>query len=175
MGLATRHAAVAALLRESEHDLEVLLIQRASRAGDPWSGHIALPGGHAQPTDSDLLATALRETHEEIGVDLARGAELLGRLSDLQPASGGALNVRPYCFAVGEGVTLRLSDEVERAFWAPLGPLALGQCDATHDFNRDGTAVSFPAWKIDGQVVWGMTYRALCELLRRIAQAESPT
>ena len=48
----------------------VLLIRRAERAGDPWSGHMALPGGRYEPKDPDLLGTALRETVEEVGVAL---------------------------------------------------------------------------------------------------------
>ncbi|MGH7644285.1 MAG: NUDIX hydrolase, partial [Gemmatimonadales bacterium] len=77
-------AAVALALLEGSTGLELLLIKRAEREGDPWSGQIALPGGRRDPQDPDLLATALRETLEETGLDLA-GAERLGTLDDLYP------------------------------------------------------------------------------------------
>ncbi len=163
-----RRAAVAALLRESERGLEVLLIRRARRTDDPWSGHVALPGGHRHDGDADLVATAIRETHEEVGIDLERSGELLGRLSDVSPATGAPLSVRPFCFALKGPFEPRLNDEVEAVFWAALAPLALGQCDSRHQLQRGGTSLSFPAWLVDGHVVWGMTYRLLSELLQLI-------
>ena len=70
-------AAVAIALRDGDDGLEALFIHRAVRVGDTWSGQIAFPGGRREPGDADLLATAIRETLEEIGVDLS-GAERLG-------------------------------------------------------------------------------------------------
>jgi 8-oxo-dGTP pyrophosphatase MutT (NUDIX family) len=83
-----RRAAIALVLLEQESALEVLLIERAQRDGDPWSGHMALPGGHVEPSDSDLGATAERETFEEVGLDLQRWGERLGQLSDCTPVRG---------------------------------------------------------------------------------------
>src|SRR3954462_3287692 len=74
-----RRAAVAAVLHDEPAGPRVLLMKRTEREGDPWSGHISLPGGGHHPTDGDLLATAIRETQEELGIDLA-GARLLGNL-----------------------------------------------------------------------------------------------
>src|SRR5450432_2372229 len=82
----TRQAAIAVIFLELEMSLDVLLIERAIREGDPWSGHMALPGGHADPADADLSATAERETLEEVGLDLRAIGERLGRLSDYAPA-----------------------------------------------------------------------------------------
>ena len=58
---AGRHAVVAALLRQSPEGAEVLLIRRAEHELDPWSGHMALPGGHGDAQDDSLVATAVRE------------------------------------------------------------------------------------------------------------------
>ena len=52
-------------------DPEVLFIKRSARQGDRWSGHVALPGGRRDPTDKDDVAAAVRETREEVGLDLA--------------------------------------------------------------------------------------------------------
>ncbi|HMJ14340.1 MAG TPA: CoA pyrophosphatase, partial [Polyangiaceae bacterium] len=96
-----RHAAVAAVLRDAEHGAEALLIRRAAREGDPWSGHMAFPGGQREPHDQDLLDTAVRETHEEIGLDLREHAALLGRLETLPAVAGGrriGMNVTPFVF-----------------------------------------------------------------------------
>jgi 8-oxo-dGTP pyrophosphatase MutT (NUDIX family) len=79
-------AAVAVILHDGDDGLETLFIHRAVRAGDTWSGQIAFPGGRREPGDGDLLVTAIRETHEEIGVALT-AAERLGVLDDLSPVS----------------------------------------------------------------------------------------
>src|SRR6186713_2279177 len=95
-----RRAAVALVLAPSsagEATLSLLLVRRSEREGDPWSGHMALPGGHAHPEDADLLHTARRETLEEVGVDLA-GAELLGQLDDVSPMRSSDMAVRPFVF-----------------------------------------------------------------------------
>src|SRR5918993_5729898 len=82
MEKAERRAAVALLLRERDETLEILVIKRAEKADDPWSGHMALPGGGWEPGDKAVYDTARRETLEEIGVDLDKG-RFLGRLDDL--------------------------------------------------------------------------------------------
>jgi len=163
-----RQAAVAALLRENDGDLEVLLIRRATFVGDPWSGHVALPGGHAVPDDRNLLATAQRETLEEVGIDLQGSAELLGQLGEQSPMTGMALTVTPFYFALRDPVSVSLSREVDEVFWVPLGPIAEGQRDSVYRLDRGGTPLSFPAWQVGSALVWGLTYRLLSELLQRI-------
>ncbi len=174
-GAGLRRAAVAALLREAGGDLEVLMIRRAVFEGDPWSGHVALPGGHAHAGDESLLATARRETMEEVGIDLERTAELLGQLGEQSPMTGSALTVTPFYFAIGAPVSLQLSPEVEEAFWVPLGPIAQGERDSFYRLERGGTSLSFPAWQVGTQLVWGLTYRMLSEFLLRIrGRASAP-
>ena len=75
-------AAVAVILAPDPDAL--LLIRRAERAGDPWSGHMALPGGRQEPTEPDLFTTAVRETAEEVGLTLGR-RNLIGALDDVVP------------------------------------------------------------------------------------------
>ena len=169
-----RCAAVALILLEQEASLQVLVIERAERAGDPWSGHMALPGGHVEPTDVDLAATAERETHEEVGLDLQQSAERLGRLSDYTPARGLPIAVRPFVYLLQARPTLRLSEEVQNAFWVPTAPLHGGERTATFRFERAGQALDFPAWDIDGRLIWGLTYRVLDEFLRRFNEVSAP-
>ena len=163
-----RQAAIAVILIEQEHALEVLLIERAIREGDPWSGHMALPGGHADPTDADLGATAERETLEEVGLDLRRLGERLGRLADTPPVRGVPLAVRPFVYLLQTRPQLSLSSEVEQALWVPVAPLLAGQRRTTFSLVRGGQSLKFPAWDIKGHLVWGLTYRVLDEFFQRL-------
>src|SRR5258706_15670381 len=82
-------AAVALMLRELEHGPEVFLIRRTEQAHDPWSGHVAFPGGRYDVGDSDLEMTARREVFEEVGIDLSSTGVVLGRLDDVQAVARG--------------------------------------------------------------------------------------
>jgi len=162
-----RTAAIALILLELDATLELLLIERATREGDPWSGHMALPGGHRDPTDRDLGATAERETLEEVGLDLQIHGERVGRLTDTTPVRGVPLAVRPYVYLLGVRPTLSLSSEVRKALWVPIAPLLQGVGHTTHTLERGDQRFEFPAWDIEGHRVWGLTYRVLDEFFRR--------
>ena len=99
---AAARAAVALLLRVSHGGVELLLIRRAEREGDPWSGHMALPGGRWQPGDGNLATTAARETREEVGIDLWRHGRRLGELDELAPRSARipSIVVSPFVYHV---------------------------------------------------------------------------
>lgn len=161
-----RPAAVALLLYEGPVGLETLFIRRAERAGDPWSGQVAFPGGRAEPGDADLLATAIRETAEETGIDLSR-AEGLGVLDDLYPRTPTLppVVVRPFVFGLTSRPPLGSSPEVERGFWVPLARLAAPGVHSELPFTVRGVARRFPAYVIDGEVIWGMTERILTPFL----------
>jgi 8-oxo-dGTP pyrophosphatase MutT (NUDIX family) len=166
-------AAVAAIIRESPSDraLEVLFIRRATRQGDPWSGHMAFPGGRRDVSDRTLLATAIRETFEEIGVDLTHHAELVGVLDD-QDASGrgaaGALPIRPFVFAAHSPIEAQLSDEVDELVWAPVAELVRDERRTSVEVEVAGETYSLPGWDLGGRIVWGLTYRMMRMLLRAL-------
>ncbi|MEI9939351.1 MAG: NUDIX domain-containing protein [Pseudomonadota bacterium] len=164
-----RTAAIALILLELEASLELLLIERATREGDPWSGHMALPGGHREATDADLAATAERETLEEVGLDLRAHGEQLGRLSDYLPIRGVPVAVRPFVYLLPARPTLQLSVEVRQALWVPVTLLLGGSRQATYTLARGGQSLELPAWDIDGRLVWGLTYRVLDEFFRRFS------
>lgn len=167
----TRAAAVAAILRQAVGGLEVLFIRRAERDGDPWSGHMAFPGGRRAPADKDLLATAVRETLEEIGVDLERCAELVGVLDD-QDATGRStarpLPTRPFVFELLSSPQMTPNHEVCEIFWAPVEPLLLGERRTSIDVQYKGESYTLPGWDVEGRVVWGLTYRMLSTLLGKL-------
>lgn len=171
-----RAAAVAAVLRErAGGEPEILLIKRATREGDPWSGHMAFPGGRQEATDRDLLHTAMRETLEEVGLDLEAHGELLGALPDVPAIRQGQLmgmSIRAYVFALGESAPdAGTSDEVEAIVWAPLLPLYRGDASTTIDYDYNGTSLVLPAHDVGGHIVWGLTHRMLTLLFQHVDEA----
>ena len=163
-------AAVAlVLLAEPKHGIEILLIRRAERSDDPWSGQIAFPGGRKEASDPDLLTTAMRETGEETGVDLSTAVQL-GALDDLYPQAPTLppVVVRPFVFALTARPPLTRSDEVQRAFWVPLEHLREPGVQREVTLTLRGAKRTFPAYLVgDGgnEVIWGMTERILTPFL----------
>jgi 8-oxo-dGTP pyrophosphatase MutT (NUDIX family) len=159
---------VAVMLAPGSQGLEVLLIRRAVRAGDPWSGHIGLPGGRREPGDAGLLETAIRETREEIGVSLP-AASLLGALDDLKPdvPSRPPLMIRPFVFGLAERPGASTSAEVDASYWIAVESLHAARTSTKVSIREQ--AVEVPCFKVsslpEGLVVWGLTYRILGGLL----------
>ncbi len=170
----TRRAAVAAIVRPTAADLEVLLIRRAERADDPWSGHMAFPGGGHDARDADLVATSVRETLEEVGLPLDERGTLLGRLDDVRATARGrvtGLVVSPFVFRVEGDAPLRLSDEVSEIHWAKLTPMFAGERDATIDYPWEGQTIRLPGFRVEGagdRVVWGLTHEMLTLFFARL-------
>jgi 8-oxo-dGTP pyrophosphatase MutT (NUDIX family) len=161
-----RPAAVALILVEQSGGLEALFIKRAARAGDPWSGQVAFPGGRHDPEDGDLLVTAIRETREETGVELS-DAERLGVLDDLYPRTPTLppVRVRPFVFALPARRPLVATAEVERAFWVPLARIVEPGVRRDVKLLVGGVERVFPAYDLGEDVIWGMTERILTPFL----------
>lgn len=146
----------------------LLLIERATSEGDPWSGHMALPGGRRDPGDASLLATAIRETREETAIDLLETGRLLGRLSTVAPRNPRLppLTVVPFVFELTTGVQPRpRAAEVAEVVWAPIEPLRHASARST--YRHPEYRLSFPAFDVGGRTVWGLTHRILAEFLAR--------
>jgi 8-oxo-dGTP pyrophosphatase MutT (NUDIX family) len=144
----------------------VLLIRRAELAGDPWSGHMAFPGGRHSPADPDLAAAAIRETFEEVGVVLPRDA-LLGTLDDIAPRTPALppIAVRPFVFRLDARPDLTLNAEVAAAAWVPFETLRHPDTYGEVTLHLHGAEASVPAYRFEEAVVWGMTERILTGLL----------
>jgi 8-oxo-dGTP pyrophosphatase MutT (NUDIX family) len=163
-----RRAAVALIFRAGETgDPELLFIKRAEYPGDPWSGQVAFPGGREEVGDSNLLNTAIRETHEEIGLDLVRDATVIGTLEDLRPQTVRLpdIIVRPFVVLLKRAEEMLLSGEVALAFWVPLAALKREESWRETTVLARGIQMQRRAFHHEGQVVWGMTERILAQLL----------
>ncbi|MEP7380879.1 MAG: CoA pyrophosphatase [Gemmatimonadota bacterium] len=168
---AAARAAVAVALRPGPEDrLELLLIRRAEREGDPWSGQIALPGGRWSPNDDSLLRTALRETWEETGIDLSALGVVLGTLDEVRPRTAAlpAIIITPVVVALDAPAPLILSDEVADAFWVPVDVLREPGSTRESQVHARGVTWQVPSFVLGQHVVWGLTERILRQLLARL-------
>ena len=162
-------ASVAAILRAGPRGPELFYIRRAEHPEDPWSGHVAFPGGRRDPGDESLLAAAIRETMEEVGLPLRPDA-LLARLPDL-PAfmrtKRGKLHVAPFVFHLREEVPETLNREVAGTVWVPLSDLESGLGKATFAMTYENESFDLPYIELGPEKhrLWGMTYRMTETLL----------
>jgi 8-oxo-dGTP pyrophosphatase MutT (NUDIX family) len=164
-------AAVAVVLRDGTGGIEVLFIRRAEHPQDPWSGQVAFPGGRAEPGDADLRATAIRETWEEIGVDLATAAETLGGLDEVRAVARMRpmnLTIAAFVFRLREPFDPVLSQEVTSLHWLSLGELLGSARRSTMDYAHQGESMQFPCFRVDELVIWGLTYRMFMSFQQRL-------
>ena len=170
-GTVDRRAAVTLLLAPDPTDterVEGLFVLRAQVDGDPWSGHVALPGGREDPGDADLLDAARRELVEETAIELERDA-YLGALHELAPRSVHlpSISVRPYVAWHDEQPLVRENRELAGHLWIPLGELAAP--DRRSTIERGGpTPRTFETIEYAGATVWGMTLAIVDDFLERI-------
>ncbi len=168
-----RRAAILLALRAArDGEPELLMIKRAEHEGDPWSGHIACPGGRMEPEDRDLAETAVRETREETGVDVARDGRILGHLDELRPRSPllPAIVIRPYVGLVRADVEIDTSREVASAFWVPLSALRSRSAWGTGRVAvREGER-HVSIFQHGEHTVWGLTERALRQFLEYLGE-----
>jgi len=160
-------AAVSLILSEARGSAQALIIKRAERPGDHWSGHLALPGGRAQDEDADLIATAARETYEEVGIDLLDGGEFIGQLEILVPTNWRIprLEITPFVAVAPPRFALNLNGEVASAFWIPIADLKREGRSSFFSMPQDGVINKWPAYPSEGGPIWGITERILTNFL----------
>ncbi len=164
-------AAVAVLLRPGSAVWpEMLMIRRSEHEGDPWSGHMAFPGGREEPSDPTLLATAIREAQEELGLALD-SADRLGSLSPVYSPDISSLRIDAWVFAMEAVPALLPNNEVESTHWFGLERLLGNEGRATFPFSWKGNTMTLPCVRLDGCLIWGMSLRLIDDLLDRIRSA----
>lgn len=167
--LPTETAAVAIVAKETGDRVELLLIRRSERRGDPWSGQVALPGGRVRATDSSFRETAIRETKEEVGVEL-REAKFGGYLTAFQ-AYTRSIWVVPSVFVVDSEVAVKPNEEVASYRWVALDELLSDSKRTRYTIEWDGRRRTFPAFDLDGYLVWGLTERILSAVADTVRQS----
>lgn len=164
-----RKAAVAAVFREQREGAELLLIRRAEHPRDPWSGHMAFPGGRVNVDDRDPLAAAVRETREELSLDLQTAGDLVGRLSEVHTHLAPTAVPRavvPFVFELrAVDAVLTANHEVQESIWVPLAFILDRSNRSSMTWLRRGLPLPLPCYRYDGRVIWGLTLRIVDELV----------
>ncbi|MFH1810396.1 MAG: CoA pyrophosphatase [Pseudomonadota bacterium] len=169
-----RAAAVAMVLRFSRDAPDLLLMRRIERRGDPWSGHVSLPGGGSKRGEHAAVDIARRETQEEVGLDLGSCARVLGVLPPLHPVPRGLarpLHITPVVFEQTQWEEPRAGEEAAHTFWLPLDQVASGALDGTLDYRIAWSTRRFPCWRHDGETVWGLTHHVVSVFLNKLREA----
>ncbi|MEC7948547.1 MAG: CoA pyrophosphatase [Myxococcota bacterium] len=164
-------AAVAIIARPGG---ELLFIRRSEHEGDPWSGHMAFPGGKMESADISTRAAAAREACEEVGLDPERGT-YLGPLDDLESPARIArrrLVITPHVWVLQEAPQLRPNGEVAGIHWFGLSRLVSGEGRGEFTYRWRGQPVQLPVVRLESREIWGLTLRIVDDLLERVAALE---
>jgi len=158
----TPQAAVAMILTL---DGQLLMMKRAQRKGDPWSGHMAFPGGRLEEGDRDLQHTAQRETYEEVAIDLQEAAVLLGRMDDLMHPK---IHISAFVYGLEKSVNPKGNHEVQQLYWFSLAALANGENRGTLRKQWNGQSYVFPLIGLQGTEIWGISLQFIDALIGRL-------
>ncbi len=132
---------------------EIIFTQRSSKVST-HSGEVSFPGGKWDETDKNLAETALRESNEEINLNID-DVELAGSLNYL--VSKHKIEVNPYIGLITKKQNLKDNDEIEKIFTVPLDYLLDSKNAKQHKLERHNTNVIVPSWVYNEQVIWGLT------------------
>ena len=156
------------MVREGLDATEMLMIRRATREGDPWSGHMGFPGGRKDPGDMSNLACALRETREEVGVDLGEWGKPLGELSDVNTGwrkDRPELLVTPFVFEVGDLPDLTPNHEVDDIVWVPLHFLLDERNRKPLEWEWQGKKMETDSFLFATYRIWGLSLMMIDEMM----------
>ncbi len=163
-----KRSAVAMILQVRQGELHILMIKRAEREGDPWSGHMAFPGGRMDKVDAHGFAVAVRETEEEVGLTLGEGDQCIGRLSDIvtRPKRGPfGMAVTPFVFRLEREVVFTPNEEVAEVVWVPLEFLLDSDNRERMHWKYKGVTMPLPCYMYEGRRIWGLSLMMLDEMM----------
>ncbi len=173
-------AAIAMIVRPGSapdaaaNSIDILMMRRADRIGDPWSGHMAFPGGKMDSKDESSFETSLRELAEETGIpEPQRVLSSVGRLSDVLTRNHSGqrpMVVTPFVFELTEAVTFDPNHEVAELVWVPLDYLRQESHRNKMDWELKGVKFKLPCYLYEGRRIWGLSLSMLDELLLLLYQ-----
>jgi 8-oxo-dGTP pyrophosphatase MutT (NUDIX family) len=162
-------AAVAVILRQdNQNGIMMLLLKRKTSETDPWSGHMAFPGGRMKDSDLQKINTAKRETFEETGIDLGK-YEFLGSLDELPPGNR-SVTVTPFVFFAAEDVKVKVeAREINDYVWIPISFFTDKKNSVAYSVESMGAVREVESFPYLGKfIVWGMTLRVINDFLSKI-------
>ncbi len=151
------------LLKESEEEEEyqVLFTKRSAKL-KTHSGEVSFPGGKWEEIDTDLYATALRESNEEINLKIENVTKL-GSLNFL--LSRHKIEVNPFVGYLDKFQDFKGNFEIDEIFTVPISFLMNDKNIIYKEFNRKDLKVYIPSWVYNGNRIWGLTAMIAADFL----------
>ncbi len=168
----SQRAAVAIIVQEHP-DLgpAFLMIQRAEREGDPWSGQMAFPGGKHDTDDQHITHTALREIEEELGVP-GKLLHRFGRLSDILARpyriQQKPMVVSPLLFEPLKPLRFRPNEEVADVIWVPIDYFTEPSHRQVISWNKHGVQLELPCYYYKDKKIWGLSLLMIDEFMQEL-------
>ena len=164
-----RRASVAVVVTD-DAEPAILFVKRLDRAGDPWSGHAAFPGGFQAGSGETPVRTAQREAEEETGLVLAAEGSHLGNLDDVFPRSVllPRVVVTPCVFSVPGRLPVSAVGEIAHALWIPVREVFSRSNRHPYQLQLADGLREFDSIHVEGLVIWGLTERILQQVVDRM-------
>lgn len=165
-------SAVLMILSKKNDEYGINFIKRTSFPGDAFSGHIAFPGGKRKKSDKSPLATAVRETKEEVGINICDCGEILGSLDTVKPFTRPVKHfvVKPYVAALIKDVEFKKNYEVEEIFWVSIKHLMDGKNRRIRTKKREGLKIYDYVFNYEDYIIWGLTGRILNQFFEKTSK-----
>lgn len=162
-------SAVLMIISKRDGNYGINFIKRAVFSNDSFSGQVAFPGGKRKKTDISVIDTAVRETIEEVGVDIRCHGEIIGELDIVKPFTPSMSHhvVKPFVSVLKSEVDFIKNYEVEEVFWVPLEHLLRAENRTTRIKIRNGREVNDYVYKFEKYIIWGLTGRILNQFFEK--------
>ena len=160
----------AVLMALTREDVPRLILTRRAQHMNSHAGEVAFPGGKCDSSDASIVATALREAHEEIALEPSR-VQIVGELGVFTSRIG--MKVKPIIGLLDEMPMLQANpDEIESIFTVPLDVFLNQKPSYDHKVKYMGVNIAVPSFKHEGYVIWGLTGYMIVEFMRQVYDAD---
>ena len=160
----------AVLMALTRENVPRLILTRRAQHMNSHAGEVAFPGGKCDSSDASIIATALREAHEEIALEPSR-VQIVGELGIFTSRIG--MKVKPIIGLLDEMPTLQANpDEIESIFTVPLDVFLNQKPSYDHKVKYMGVNIAVPSFKHEGYVIWGLTGYMIVEFMRQVYDAD---